>query len=166
MWHKTKRTLLHYCISLTAIVTCVVALKVTQGSRVFNKYVCNPIPKSVEAIKVHRPWELNGHRYVMHFKISKADLEFIVNSRQFKEMMDFSYGNDILHVTVDPSQGEMLPVFHGGQHGPDWFRPDDWDNPEVYLYKERNIEYREHLQILICNEKLAEAYFVEYQQGY
>jgi hypothetical protein len=102
----------------------------------------------------------------MHFKISKVDLDLVLNQRRFKKMMDFRYRNGILHVTVDPSHGEQLAVFRMEQHGPEWFRPEDWNNSEVYLFKEKDIEYREHLQVLIYNEKLAEAYFVEYQQGY
>jgi len=165
MSHKTKRILLNGCISLAVIAICVVTLKATRGSRVFKKYVCNPIPKSVKDIKVHRLWELSGHRYVMHFKISKADLELILSSRRFKEMMDFTYRNGILHVTVDAAHGESLPVFLR-QRAPEWFRPDNWDNPKVYRFKERDIEYREQMQILIYNDKLGEAYFVERKEGY
>ena len=166
MHRKNKRFLLNSCISLAVIAICLVTLKATRGSRVFKKYVCNPIPKSVKDIKVHRPWELSGHRYVMHFKISKADLELILNSRRFKKMMDLWYRNGILHVTVDSSHGEMLHVFRVEQRHPKWFRPDNWDNQKVYRFKERNIEYRKNMKILIYNETLSEAYFVEYQEGY
>ena len=166
MSDKTKHILLICCISLAVIAIFFVALKASRGHRVFRKYVYNPIPKSVKDIKVHRPWELSGHRYVMHFNISEADLELILNSRRFREMMNFWYRNGILSVRVDTSHGDSLPLFHVGQRRPKWFRPDNWDNPKVYRFKERNIEYRENMKILIYNEKLSEAYFIEYQEGY
>lgn len=159
--------MLNSCISLAVILICFVTLKATRGSRVFKKYVYKPIPKSVKDIKLHRPFELSGHRYVMHFKINKTDLELILNSRRFKEMMSFWYRNGILSLRMDTSHGGgSLPLFRERQHHPKWFRPDQWDNPKVYRFKERNIEYRENMKILIYNEKLNEAYFIEYQEGY
>lgn len=168
MSHKTKRTLLNFCISSAVIAMCVVFLKVTRGSRVFMKYVCRPIPKSVKDIKVHRPWEPSGHRYVMHFKISKEDVMLILNARRFKEVTNVEYETGTLCWDVDPSHGHALPLYytHKGQLGPDWFRPDQWADPKCYYFHERNICYRMQRQVLIYNDDLGEAYFVEYQEGY
>jgi len=166
MSHKAKRILRNCCISLAVIAICVVTLKATRGSRVFKKYVCNPIPKSVKDIKVHRPWELNGHRYVMHFKISKADLQIILSSRRFKEMSDVTYSDGLLSLMEDPSSGEYLLLYLSGRRKPEWFRLEQWSNPKGYRFREMSISYQEHLQVLIYNEQLAEAYFIEHKGGH
>ena len=168
MSHKAKRTLLNFCISLAVIAICVVALKMSYGSRVFRRYVCKPIPKSVKGIKVDHPWELSGHRYVMHFKISKDDVMLILNARRFREVTNVEYETGTLCWDVDPSHGHALPLYyaHKGQLGPDWFRPEEWVDPKCCEFKERNIRYRQQIQILIYNDDLGEAYFVEYQEGY
>ena len=96
MRRKNERTLRNCCISFGIILACIFVPKMSYGTRVFKRYVRNPIPKSVKNIKVHRPRELSGRRYVMRFKISQADLMLILNSRRFKEMMDVNYRRGIL----------------------------------------------------------------------
>lgn len=169
MRRKNKRTLLSCCIVLALILACAIVLKMSRGPLLFRRYVLKPIPKSVKNIKVARPWEMSGHRYVMHFRISKADLALILNSKPFKKMMDVSYDNGNLSWSLDIHQGEGLSlysIYGDGRSGPEWFRPNDWKSPEVYRFKEMTIEYRRHMQILIYNGELAEAYFVEYQAGH
>jgi len=187
MHHKNKHTLLNCCIIVTVAVvmisTYAIVLKFTRGSRVFKKYVCNPIPKSVKNIRVHKPWEISGHRYVMHFKIDEIDLPLILSSKHFKEVEWVNYENGSLdwgdsppwenrnedgYMTKSHWEAESLYLYapYKGRPGPAWFKPNDWDNPKVYKFKERTIEYREQIQILIYNEELDEAYIVEYQEGY
>jgi hypothetical protein len=169
MWYKKRRNFKTFCISAAIILSCVIGLKISHGPLIFRRYVCKPIPKSVKNIKVHRPWETGGHRYVMHFKISKDDLQLILNSRRFKEMMDVKYKikKGILVWQKDPSQGWSLTVYSPseGRPGPKWFRPDQWDNSKVYFFKDMFGSYQSHWQVLIFNEELAEAYVVEYQEG-
>ncbi|MHC4425613.1 MAG: hypothetical protein ACYSYV_05895, partial [Planctomycetota bacterium] len=95
MRRKNKRTLLICCIVIAAATT-IIALKASYGSRIFKRYVCNPIPKSVKNIKAHRPWEASGHTCAMHFNISKADLTLILNSRRFREMAYVEYEDGCL----------------------------------------------------------------------
>ena len=57
-------------------------------------------------------------------------------------------------------------LYSRDRRAPDWFRPGEWRDYKAYRFKERRTNYREHTQILIYNEKLGEAYFVEYQEGY
>ena len=176
MRDKNKHTLLNRYIKVTVsvliILTCFIVLKFTHGSRIFKKYVCNPIPKSVRNIKTHGQgwpsWDTFSHRYVMHFKISKTDVERILTSRRFKEMMSVKYKDGILWWMADPSQGRSLPLYasYKDRPGPEWFRPDLWNNSKVYSFEERTISYQEHVQILIHNEDIAEAYLVEYQEGH
>ena len=77
------------------------------------------------------------------------------------DVVSFSWG-------VDPSHGESLLLYHlsKGQLDPERFRLDDWDSPNVYGFTDMTITYRKHIQILMYNDKLGEAYFVEYQAGY
>jgi hypothetical protein len=149
-----------------------IALKMPYGTgtRVFKRYVCNPVPKSVKDIKVSRAsWLLaSGHRYGMHFKISKDDMTLILNSKRFKEVTDFTYRGGTLSWDIDPSHGEAVGLYIGtqGQVAPDWFRPDEWPNPKCYRLKERNIRYRLHIQVVIYNEDVGEAYLLEYLEGF
>ena len=180
MRHKYKRTLRTCCISLAVILACGLFLKISYPSLLFKKYVCNPIPKSVKNIKAQRTQFLfSGHKYVMRFKINKADLMLILNSRPFKEVEWVQYENGFLNWGKTPlwekqNQGGFNPTEasweregmclyepQGGRPGPEWFRPDDWKSPKVYEFKQRSISYRLHMQVLIYNEELSEAYLVE-----
>lgn len=193
MHDKNKHTLLNRCIKVSVAVliisTCFIVLKFTHGSRLFKKYVCNPIPKSVRNIKTHGKgwpsWDIFGYKYVMHFEIDKADLPLILTSKQFKEIEWFKYENGSLTWGDTPpweKQNEGWSVVAPGPHweaesldlypqykgypGPAWFKPNDWVSPKVYSFNERTIEYWKHIQILIYNEELDEAYIVEYYEGH
>jgi hypothetical protein len=164
---KNKRNLRTFCISAVIILLCIIVVKILHAHLLFRKYILKSIPNSVKNIKVHRPWETSGHRYALHFEINKDDLQLILNSRQFKEMKIVQYEKGILHWYKDRSEGWSLPLYSPseGRPGPKWFRPDQWDNPKVYFFKDMFGDYRAHWQILIFNEKLAEAYVVEHQEG-
>ena len=167
---KYKHYLLILIIVSAFVILALTAVMVKTSSPhgVFTKFVLDPIPSSVSDIKVDKPWELSGHRYVMHFKISKTDLELILNSKPFKEMMDIEYKNGRLRWHESPSHAESLGLYrpYDGQPGPVWFRPDKYDDPRVYTLVERSLRNRDHMQVLIYDENVPEAYFVEYQEGY
>jgi len=147
MWYKNKRALGVGCILLAAVFACIVSLWISHEPRIFKRYVCKPIPKSVRDLKVDHPWELSGHRYVMHFKISEEDLTLILRARRFKEVMRVKYLTGTLFWTVDSSHGEGLTLYceHKGQVGPEWFRPDEWANPKCHESKERDTNYRRNI---------------------
>ena len=148
-------------------------------SRIFSKYVLKPIPKSVADIKVD---ELEcsgiGHCYVMRFRIEKADLTLVLNSRMFQEFSSVAYkfGNlfwyKINYQERDPLKNPLggetsnnLPLYTNQrqQQPPDWFKPNDWSKPKVYVVSEKYGRSRRYqTKVLIYNEKLEEAYFVEY----
>ena len=153
---------------------------VRRGSRIFRAYVLEPIPESVDDFKfdqIEMPLFSGGHMYVMRFKISKADTELILKSREFKEFEWDCYKGDYLHwkgahkITYDPntntytstSTSGSLPLYRGlKQQPPEWFKPNDWDNAKVYKYEQDwGKSDRVHTKILIFNEELEEAYFVE-----
>jgi len=170
MWLKRRRGLQICCFAVALVLAAVIAFKMFYGPWVFIRYVRFPIPKSVKNIKADRPsWEVSGHKYVMRFKINKNDLKLILNSRPFKEMIDVQYrryGRGVLRWRLDPHHAEGILLYPSyGRPGPKWFRPDQWKNPKVYRFRERNTSYREHLQVLIYNEELGEAYLIERYEG-
>jgi hypothetical protein len=147
---------------------------------IFRGYVLKPIPQSVADIKLDElktsPFG-RRHGYVMRFKISKADIELILKSRVFEEFEWDRYENDYLHwkgthkIEFDPntntytstSTSGSLPLYtNPKQQPPEWFTPNDWDNAKVYKYEQDwGKSDRVHTKILIFNEDLEEAYFVE-----
>ena len=157
---------------------------------IFRKYVLKPIPKSVSDIKVDKlsPGGLfgSGRNFVMHFKISKAATELILNSRAFEEFEWAAYrqhtrwgvlewGNKGTFV-FDPQEnlyrGTMthsIIVYTRKEPPSEWFKPTDWNGPKVkvYSFKEkwgRSRRYRTN--VFIFNEDLGEAYFFEHVPGH
>jgi len=123
-------------------------------SQIFKEYVLKPIPGSVTDLRVDKPetsWDIR-HKYVMRFKISTADIELILKSRRFEEFGWDRYENDNLYwqgadkVEFDPNTntrsvtfgGDNLPLYTGPHdEPPEWFSPNDWDNPKVYKFEEK-----------------------------
>ena len=187
MHHKNKHILLNCLIIVTVVLVLIsaytVVLKFTYEAQIFKKYVYNPIPKSVRNIKAHRPPEVSGHRYVMHFEIGKTDLPLILKSKPFKEVEWIKYKNGFIYWGDTPPwekqnkdgyvpeplhyEGKSLYLYapYEGRPEPIWFKPNDWDSPKVYCFRERTINNREHIQFLIYNEDIDEVYIVEYQEG-
>jgi len=189
MWKRIKNKFYIYC--LVAFSASVVVFSATcrrspnshqserWESRIFSKYVLDPIPKSVVDIKVD---ELEcsgiGHCYVMRFRIEMADLALVLNSQMFQEFTSVVYKFDnlfwykIIHQERDPLKNPLggensnnLPLYTNQrqQQPPDWFRPNEWSNPKVYVVSEKYGKSRRYqTKVLIYNEKLEEAYFVEY----
>jgi hypothetical protein len=148
-------------------------------SRIFKMYVLEPIPESVRDIKLNEletsPFG-RRHGYVMRFKISKADVELILKSRGFEEFERATYRNGDLwwgnadKYGRDPRENPFfgtnvgnLPLYTGpNQKPPKWFTPNDWDNPKVYKYEQKwGKAHRNQTKVLIFNEELEEAYFIE-----
>ena len=174
-------------VSISIILMCFIVLKLTHESRIFNKYVCNPVPKSVRNIKIHGrdwpSWGIFGYKYVMHFKISKPDLPLVLSSKRFKEIEWLKYKNGFItwgdtppwetknegeHAAHPNWEGYSLGLYpqSDGQAGPAWFKPDDWENPKIYVFRERNTSYQQQIQILIYNEELEEAFLAEDFEGH
>ena len=151
-----------------------------RKSLIFRAYVLEPIPESVADFKFDRletsPFG-RRHGYVMRFKISKADVELILKSRVFEEFEWDGYKGDNLFwklkgtIEFDPntntytstSESHNLPLYtYPKDQTPEWFRPNDWDNPKVYRFKKKwGKADRYQTKVLIFNEELEEAYFVE-----
>ena len=159
-------------------------------SGIFKKYVLKPIPKTVSDIKVDKlsPGGLfgSGRMYVIHFKISKADTASILNSRAFEEFEWVAYrqrtnwgvlewGNKGARV-LDARQNlyggikiHSIIVYTRQEPPSDWFKPDDWNSPEVKVYSFREKwgrSRRYRTNVFIFNEDLGEAYFFENVPGH
>jgi len=141
---------------------------------VFREHVCDPIPQSVTDVKLDQPDKVRtlfaNELYVMRFKINKVDLMSIVNARPFKEFDWVEYverQDGVLHwgrgshpfglhdmglcLLYAPAMG-VVP--------PDWFKPNEWQSPKVFV-RER-VGGKDRTQILIYDEDLSEAYFIEH----
>ena len=127
----------------------------------------------------------SGRMYVMHFKISKDYIALIVNSRAFEEFERINYrqgtrwdslrwGNTSSNrldsqrnLYLGKNSQTMIVYKDSDQRPPEWFRPNDWNNPKVYSISEkwgRSRRYRTN--VLIFNEDLEEAYFFEDVPGH
>ncbi len=182
MWHNKNPWLLNCCVATALILTIIIALEISKGHRAFRRYIFKPIPKSVKDIRADLPWQYTGRRYILYFKINESDLALILNSRSFEEFEGVIYtngrlywgyiGNPQLDPLQNPFHGDftehlLLDVPGSGRRPvPEWFRPNEWNKPKVYSFRERwGKSDRERRQVLIYNEELSEAYFVEYLPG-
>ena len=148
------------CVLLSLMFLAALALLIdlllnASPSRVFRRYVLDPIPASVTEIKADRPWEFTGHRYILQFSISRADVQSILKSRAFKEIRDVEYDNGALWWwwIEDPHRGGSVHLYapYDGRPGPEWFRPQDWHSPQAYALQEQ-LDW-EHIQVLLYNEQ-------------
>jgi len=183
------------CLVATLILMTAMTVNCRRSSEsgesgIFKKYVLKPIPKSVSDIKVDKlsPGGLfgSGRKYVIHFKISKADTALILNSRAFKEFEwaayrqgtywgNLEWGNMGIH-GLDPRKNLSLGtntqsiIMYTRQQPPsEWFKPNEWDGlkVKVYSFKEkwgRSRRYRTN--VFIFMEDLGEAYFIEDVPGH
>jgi hypothetical protein len=154
-----------------------------KPTEIFTEHILDPIPKSVTNLKADRPYCVLGYTYTLHFNINRADLALIIGSRPFQRVWDVKYGmygKGNLHWCWDPpgsvyTRFISMIVYHpeGGRREPKWFKPNQWDNPEVYAFQKvgdcvnaQAIKYikkgneQEITQVLLYNEKDQEAYFI------
>jgi len=153
-------------------------LKRVSAERVFKRIVIHPVPQSVRGIKADRDWrEIIGHIYVLRFKISQPDLSVVLNSRPFSQVEWVEYDDGSLCWGDAPLSERRDSVMKIPQRiatksfalysskgilgrRPWWFRLKHWEHPDVYVFEE---ERERRVQILIYNDKSAEAYFIERQ---
>jgi len=155
----------------------------SQANKIYQQYVLDPIPESVENIKVDQADEIGGYRYTLRFNINKTDLSQIINSRPFERVWNVKYRNGFLEWGWDrdgplgmSKRGYSLTVYIPEKSRPDWFRPELWDNPEAYAFYKVgdlvNVQAFDRdrksggqggqvkTDVLLYNEKEDEAYFI------
>jgi hypothetical protein len=131
-------------------------------SDLFSRYVSDPIPDSVTEIRAGRTRGFDGYGYTFRFRISKADVDVIVNSRPFNKVTSIDYQKDILHCMWVPASGPTALgqyVYSPGVRKPSWFKLEEWDDPEAYIIYEKKKNITD-LWLLVYNKDAGEAYFI------
>jgi len=128
-------------------------------SELFVRYILDPIPASVQEIKASRTKEGFGFGYAFRFKISRGEVDVIINSRPFNRVSHINYENDVLLCRSESAPGLTTHVYPAGVYKPAWFKLEEWADPEAYLIYETT-QYQEDLWLLVYNENLGEAYFL------
>jgi len=156
-----------------------------QPTEIFTEHILDPIPNSVTNLKADRPEYFQGfskgYIYTLRFNINRADLALIVGSQPFQRVWDVKYDEfgDINWYWDPPDstykRGEAIIVYHpeGRRREPKWFKTNQWDEFEVYVYKKvgnyvnaqamkyyKKTNEQEITHILLYNEKDHEAYFI------
>jgi hypothetical protein len=133
-------------------------------SSLFRRYVLDPIPPSVKEIRTNQTKALSGYGYTFRFKINKADLGRIINSRRFNKVTEVDYHEGILSCRWNPTlkdstSGLTMYVYPPGIYKPNWFTLETWNNPEAYAIYEVK-KYQRNMWVLVYNEHVGEAYFI------
>jgi len=133
-------------------------------SDLFKRYVLNPIPDSVMEIRADRTKAVLGYGYTFRFKISRADLDLIIDSRPFKRVSRMEYQEGILTCRWDPTFRDMASglttyIYPPSIHKPKWFTLETWNNPDAYVIYEVK-KYQRDMWVLVYNEDVGEAYFL------
>lgn len=171
---------LRYCLGalllgVVIVVAGVFAHRVPAELRAFRSFVLEPIPESVETVRFSTIRGSFGIAHVFRFKIGREDIDRILQSKPFKMFEWVSYWNYCVHVglfgasTLDPRQNplagvgvESVAIHEHGQELPAWFKMNEWKDPEVFEFHEKlGKANRDHHLILIFNEDLGEAYFID-----
>lgn len=172
---KTPLILWVLLLALGVLVTIAVRARPPMETRVFERYVLKPIPPSVASIRLHQATGSFGRTHILRFRISKRDAASIVASKPFEEFewvwyRDYNVSSGNLPANGrDPRQNTMFGVAvesvpvreHGKLWLPDWFAINDWKDPKVWRFHQKvGRAERDHIQLLIYNEKIGEAYFI------
>ncbi|HON90405.1 MAG TPA: hypothetical protein PKZ07_02465 [Sedimentisphaerales bacterium] len=133
-----------------------------RGEELFKQHVLNTQPQSVTDIRVDQARQIFGYGYVFRFRISKPDVALIVGSRPFQRVENTKYEPwGELHFEWSPVSWDGLAVYPTGTSKPDWFAPEEWQDPEAYAFEEKST--RQSTYILLYNEQAQEAYFFAFR---
>ena len=158
-----------------------------QPTEIFTEHIVDPILNSVTNLKADRPGYSQvfskGYIYTLRFNINRADLALIIGSQPFQRVWDVQYGKygkGNLHWRWDPPDSTYrragaIIVYHpeGGRREPKWFKTNQWDEFEVYVFKKvgdyvnaqavtyfKKANEQEITHVLLYDEKDQEAYFI------
>lgn len=129
----------------------------------FRRYAADPIPESVAEMRVDQAKEAFGPGYVFRFKISRAALTQIVDSRSLRRVHNVWYRNGDLNWEWDANHEFGMAVYPPRwKREPAWFKPQFWDDPEAYAFREEKRTGSTTL-VLLYNEGLGEGYFLAFK---
>lgn len=134
----------------------------------FRKYVQNPIPESVDKIKVDKPMSYGGYGYVFRFNIKRDDFERIRKSRSFRNVLalNYVYGKGLSWFWGDldfksPEAGMSFSMY-ALVPAPSWYDLPTWENPEAVALWNVDNNNNSDIQVLLYNSELKQAYFVTF----
>ena len=133
----------------------------------FERVVLSPIPESVKDIRVSCPLDIRGrgmsdHTYILRFEISREDLSKIIASGNLVEWK-VEYYDFCLDYTAD-GIGAGVKLYKTNREVPDWFDLGQWNGFTAYYAGiERPSDMYVTAQLLLYNEPLGRAYFVDHE---
>ena len=126
----------------------------------FRHHVLQEIGDSVTGIKVVRTGaNATNEGYTFRFKINRADLSSITDSRPFKRVEQMECRDGILSLDCAETPGLTTFLHPPGVYKPRWLTLETWKNPEAYYLREEG-EYHWNTWLLVYNEQLGEAHFL------
>jgi len=141
------------------------------------EHVLELIPSSMEQAQVDSKYYPVGHTHVLRFRAHAGDMAEIVNSRPFVKRAWVSFWNGNLYwgdrkdsPVRNPRENPFfgrdvssVPLYQGERAPPNWFTPNDWIDPNVYVLKERwGRSKKWHTRVIVYNKDIAEAYLIDY----
>ena len=142
------------------------------ASDLFRQYVLDPIPASVNHIKVTGPTYHAGYMYVFRFDTRREDLDLFLASRPLTKVQITNVWSDgeIQWVLTDTNRPpdryySFTPFYEGA---PSWYNLQSWYNLrssgslESFAFMQEVDDSRglEGVQILVYNARLEQAFFI------
>ncbi len=151
----------------------------SSAAELFTKSLLDPIPKSVEGLRINTPESYSDPVYVLGFKCSHEDFQAILKARPFVEYDEWEFDTPgVLRWTYsyETAASEKFIVYASvaldkdsdGRHKPQWFRPDQWSKSRFYAYiVNRNPSNSNHnnRHILIYSMESGEACYIKSMTG-
>ena len=167
---KSRRYILCLGVAIGAIVIVVFGIGAWALPRcLFRKALIHPIPPSVRAIRADSSFGLNQHQYVLRFRMKAADLAAILGARSFAPVARVRYRHNTGTIEYEdsPSLQHSFALYrpHEGNYSPHWFKFDTSNNFRAYVAEEKDRHEFYHLDLLLYDASIGEAYFIEYEQG-
>lgn len=132
----------------------------------FRQYVLDPIPASVNHIKVVQTKRGSGYMYVFRFHTNREDLDLLLASRALSEIQITNVWSDgeiwwkSMPTAWLPNKHYSVLLFHKAP--PSWYTLPSWESPESYAFVKESGDSRgrERVQILVYSPRLEQAFFV------
>ena len=150
-----------YILSVFIYSLCFFCLSSCTNKRdeLFEKYILNPIPKSVRNIKIDQTKSVSGYGYLFVFDIHSEDLNLIISSKSLTKISNVEYHQGYLYLEYhhEDINSIGLPIY-GNSKQARWFHPELWRNPDTYGYIKSNLDQND-FRILLFNKEENKAYF-------
>jgi hypothetical protein len=163
-------------VSLPLVVAIFVLVVMPHGreSSLFKRLVADPIPASVQEIRVDRSQisslmeRLNGfheHAYVLRFTVNRKDLGQIVAAHGFKPWRSVEcLGSGIVRYKSSDQFLTYINLYDETRQAPSWFDLKEWTEFETYFTgRDKTGEINVDVSLLLYNERCGHAYFIKWE---